>query len=369
VKAIGALLAVAFLAACSRSSTTSAEGGVTAPSATVAIQASAALGDAAPGLDAAILARTRVAPAEARRSRIAKFVEDPSLAGSTPTLEKHFPAASPAGFDVQSAELSVGKRRAILVSEAGKPTSQAAPIVVVVDEEGRVAWSKDHPIGGVLPPVGPLAIAAGPDGRVALAICDPPTKTAALRLWDDDGSPFADFQVLELDGCDALSLLYWPRRGWIVVAATAGSTRARLVTESGSLGWGRGLDLGARSRPGAIAAPSLAVDTDESFVLVQLVQPSATEGSAFHALAFRYDAQGSAIWAAAVDLGELPRQPVAGERATLRRLSPVGVHASVRGLLEVDVRPSGDVNRRREAAPLGVVGAEPQDATRGRAPP
>jgi hypothetical protein len=120
-----------------------------------------------------------------------------------------------------------------------------------------------------------------------------------------------------------------------------------LLTESGSLGWGRGLDLGVRSSPLAIAPASLAADTEETFVLVQAVQPSRVAGSPFHALAFRYDALGAAIWPAAVDLGELSRAPLPGERVALTPLEPAGVHATLRGVIDVSVRPSGDVTRGR----------------------
>src|SRR5262249_38723644 len=155
------------------------------------------------------------------------------------------------------AELTAAGRRIVLVMEAGKPTSDARPIALVIDDKSGVVWSKQRPIAGIMPPVGPIAIAPGPLGRVALAACDPPTSLVALRLWDDDGSPFADFQALTgVESCDALTLLYWPEHGWIVVAARPGVTRARLIKESGGPAWGDGLDLGVRSKPDLVAAPS-----------------------------------------------------------------------------------------------------------------
>ena len=289
------------------------------------------------------LAPTPTVPEEARRSRIVRFADDKALPAAA--LAKHFAGSQATSYDVQVAELGLGARRVILAAEAGKPTSDARPIVVVVDEVGSVAWMKDRPVAGILPPVGPVAIAAGPRGRVAIAACDPPTKTVALRLWDDDGSPFADFQTMEIESCEALSLLYWPRKGFVIVAVTTGLTRARFVTESGSLGWVQ--DVGARSRAEALAPASLACDTDDTFVLVQAVQPTAERRSPFHVLAFRYDFRGQPVWPAAIDIGELSRPLAPGERAALTQTPPAGVHVSLPGLLEADLKPSGDVSRAR----------------------
>ena len=294
---------------------------------------------------------TGVTPTEARRVRVAKLADEPAISSSKDAqalLDKHFAGAS-GPFDVQTAELTAAGRRALLVVSSGKPTSEARPYAIVVDDAGAVLWSKEHPVAGIMAPVGPIAIAAAPLGRVALAACDPPTSVVALRLWDDDGSPFADFQALSgIESCDALSLLYWPRQGWLIVTARAGVTRARLVKESGAPTWGDGLDLGVRSRAGAIAAPNIAADTEESFVLVQLAQPSAAEGSPFHALAFRYDTRGNPIWKAPVDLGQLPKAPVSGERVKLAPTSP-GVRVTLPSGVEVDLRPSGDFVTRPRA--------------------
>lgn len=302
---------------------------------------SASVGDAG-------FALAKVSPVEARRSRVAKLADEPALAGAASLLGAHFAGAA-GPFDVQIAELTAAGRRAALVAEAGKATSDARPIALVLDAAGAVLWSKERPVAGIMAPVGPVALAAAPLGRVALAVCDPPTSVVALRLFDDDGSPFADFQALSgVDSCDALSLLYWPGRGWILAAARPGETRARLVTESGALAWGDGLDLGVRPRAGSAAAPALAADTDDTFVLVQLAQPTAVEGSPFHALAFRYDARGAPIWRAAVDVGELEAPPRPGDRARLTPLDP-GVRVTLPSGAQAEVRPSGDVVSRRRA--------------------
>ncbi len=68
-----------------------------------------------------------------------------------------------------------------------------------------------------------------------MAACAPPTSSVALRLWDEDGSPFADFQALETKACDAVTLLYWPSHGWIIAIAAGAETRAQPVSEAGAL--------------------------------------------------------------------------------------------------------------------------------------
>ncbi|OJY28018.1 MAG: hypothetical protein BGO98_20865 [Myxococcales bacterium 68-20] len=350
---VAVILAALGSGACSRKEAASGAADAGTDAALVSMAADAAPAPSASAMQAASFpdagfALAKVTPTEARRVRVAKLDGDPALSGAKAILEGHF-AGVPGPFDVQTGALTAAGRRVVLVAEAGKPTSDARPIAFVLDDADRLVWSKEHPIAGIVAPVGPIAIAPGPRGRVALAACDPPTKLVALRLWDDDGSPFADFEAISgVESCDALSLLYWPGKGWIVVAAGVGATRARLLEEKGTPAWGDGLDLGVRSRPGAIAAPSLAADTDETFVLVQMAQPSAAPGSPFHALAFRYDTRGAPIWKAAADLGPLPKPPSAGERVKLGLTRP-GVRVTLPSGTEVDVRPSGDVIARPRA--------------------
>src|SRR5262249_7832491 len=95
--------------------------------------------------------------------------------------------------------------------------------------------------------------------------------------------------------------------GWAAVPRPPGRTARRSLPEPGTGAWGDGLDLGVRARAGEISQPSLAADTDDTFVLVQVARPTAEPGSPFHALAFRYDSRGASIWREAVDLGELSR--------------------------------------------------------------
>jgi hypothetical protein len=212
---------------------------------------------------------------------------------------------------------------------------------VATDASGVIAWTKDRPAVGITAPIGPMAIAAADAGRVALAICDPPTKRVALRIWDPDGSPFADFDAMDVEDCAAISLLYWPRRGFVIVTSRAGETRAQLVAVNGSLAWRRGVDLGSRTTTGAPA--SLAADGPDSFVLVQR-GPASGEDAREHALAFRFDANAGPLWASPVDLGELPRDRV-DERIPLTRPRGGVVRATVARQYDVEITSMGTVSR------------------------
>ncbi|HEY8075522.1 MAG TPA: hypothetical protein VIF62_15465 [Labilithrix sp.] len=253
--------------------------------------------------------RTHASPVEARHLRTAHLADEPLLAPNAAALRAHF-GGEPSRYGIDVAE--VGRRRALLVVDDTKPPSDATPIVLFTSDTGAPVWVKERPAAGILAPAGPLAIAPGPHGRVAFAAFDAPTSSVALRLWDEDGAPFADFSAMDADACDFLSVLYWPRVGWILVAVKAGATRAQLLRESGQLAWRRGIDIGARPRIPSRA--SLAIDTDDSFVLVERAQ---VDGDRDRVFAFRYDVSGNVLWPSPLDLGEtkLPR----GERVPLVR--------------------------------------------------
>lgn len=223
----------------------------------------------------------------------------PPDAGATSLLAAHFGAIPANQLETTSVELTSPGRRATLVKIAGKPTSEAKPFLYVSDEDGQhVLWSRERPVAGITPPVGPIALSSGPGDRVSIAACDPPTAIIALRVLDTDGAPFADFQAMTNETCEAVALAYWRRRGWLIAIARQGATRAQLVKENGSLAWPGGIDVGVRS----FAPPSLALDTDDTFLVTQIAQPTTEPGSPFHALVFRYDAEGTAIWKQATDI-------------------------------------------------------------------
>lgn len=278
---------------------------------------------------------------EARRSSVSHVAAAPLLAANVELLKKQFGGVLPASIGVQTTETTEALRRAVLVGAERKDGTLETPLLMVVDEKNAVLWSKDRPAAGIKPPVSAIAVASGPHGRFAIAVCDPPTSTVALRLWDDDGSPFADFSALETKTCDALTLLYWPGHGW-VIAAAGPETRAQLVTEDGGMAWGAGKTLGARWR--TTAPVTLAADSAASVVLVQYSQSPGIDRDADHALAFRYDAAGEPLWPAPTDLGAVRRIAPGQERITVLR-TPEGVlRASLAGGL-VEVRSNGETRR------------------------
>jgi len=280
---------------------------------------------------------------EARRSVVTRIEADPILSANADALRKQHGGALPAALAVQATDLGADRRRAIVVASERKDGTLENPMLFVVDEHGALLWSKERPVAGIKPPVGPLAVAAGPHGRFAMAVCDPPTSTVALRLWDGDGSPFADFSVLDAKACDAISLLYWPQHGWLVALAAGAETRAQLVTETGGIAWSPGRVLGARFR--TIAPVTLASDSPSSFVLVQYSQSPGVDRDVDHAVAFRYDANAQPLWPAPVDLGAVRRIVPGQERIALTRTSDGVLRAMLAGGLTVEIRSNGETRR------------------------
>ena len=276
---------------------------------------------------------------EARRSSVARAEAEPALAGNVELLKKQFGGVLPASFVMQATEITEAKQRAVLVGAERKDGTIDAPMVLLVDDQNKLLWSKERPAAGIKPPITSIAIAAGPEHRFAIAVCDPPTSTVALRLWDDDGSPFADFSALETKTCDALSLLYWPTHGWVIVAAGPTETRAQLVTDNGGMAWGTGKQLGA---PWRTTAPvTLAANTATTIVLVQYSQSPGVDRDADHALAFRYDDHGEPQWPAPVDLGAVRRVAPGQERITLTRTND-GVLRATLAAGQVELRSNGE---------------------------
>jgi len=150
---------------------------------------------------------------EARRGSVAAF--EPLLEKQRALLEGHFkgPVPFPLAFQVVTAGAA---RRAVLVQATG---GDARPLLWPLDGDGNVAWSKERPTGGVKPGVTEISLASGPEGHVCLAWCNAATDSVALRRWAEDGGAFADYDVLHVDSCSALSVLYWPGRGWVIAVA------------------------------------------------------------------------------------------------------------------------------------------------------
>jgi len=188
--------------------------------------------------------------AEAVKRPLDGFARDPALAPHAAVLKAHFGGATP--IVAQRVDLA-DHNAAWLVSAPGK---EPRPIVLVLDPAQKLLWTKEHPVGGIEPPVGDVTIAPRRDGGVALFACDPPTRLVAGRMWTADGGPFADYHVLDIDDCDALSALYWPGEGWLVVATSPEGSRAQILREAGTLAWAQAgveiadWDRGDRARRG-----------------------------------------------------------------------------------------------------------------------
>lgn len=299
---------------------------------------------AAPSAPRADVAGIASSGLEARRSIVTHIEADPILSANAEALRKQHGGAIPASFAVQATDLGADHRRAIIAGSARKDGTLENPMLFVVDERGTLLWSKERPVAGIKAPIGPLAISAGPHGRFALAACDPPTSTVAFRLWDADGSPFADFQVLEIKGCDALSLLYWPQRGWVIAVTSGPETRGQLVSDSGGRTWGAGRVLGARFR--TIAPVSLASDGRAGFFLVHYSQTPGADRDVDHAIAYRYDERAEPLWPMPVDLGAVRRVAPGQERITLTRSSDRNVlTAALIGGITIEIRSNGETRR------------------------
>lgn len=282
---------------------------------------------------------------EARRGTVAAF--EPLLEKNRAALEAHFKGPLPFPLAFQVAVAGAARRAVLLQATAG----DARPLVWLLDGEGAVVWSKERPTGGVKPGVTEVSIASGPDGHVCLAWCNAATDSVALRRWAEDGSAFADYDVLHVDSCSALSVLYWPGRGWVIAVAWPGGATFQLISENGALAWGRD----GTSLPWTFlaAAPvSLALDTLDSVMFFRLGQ-SGGPASAEYVFATRFSADGRPLWPGPLSLKRLDR-PVPdpairlivspGSDGTVRAELPGGSPAESRAAVEV--ASDGTVVRR-----------------------
>jgi hypothetical protein len=240
---------------------------------------------------------------ESRRSLLTRLSDDPALAAHEAVLREHFGGAVPSPLEVQSTPIG-GDRRAVLVYG---PARQRAPLILVLDGHGGVVWTKERPLAGTRQIVTEMVLAPGPRGEVALLWCDIPTQVVALRKWSWEGTVLADFQVAEVDVCEALSAVYWPARGWLAVASQGSAARAQLLDEHGRRAFGpSGTELPWQARPSAPV--SLVVDTDTSAMLFQ-VGDARREGGAVaegRLLGMRLDSVGTPLWEHPLEVGVAP---------------------------------------------------------------
>jgi hypothetical protein len=235
---------------------------------------------------------------EARRGALKSF--EPLIEKQRPALEAHFGEPSPLPLSFQAVSGGADGRAAVLLQAT---RGEARPLVWLVDGSGKVLWTKEHPTGGVKPGVSEISLAAGPDGHICLAWCNAATDSIALRRWAEDGSAFADYEVLHVDACSALSVLYWPRRGWIVAVAWPGGASFQLISENGALTWGRdGMSYPWTFR--SPAAVSLALDAIDSVMMFRLGQ-SGGPTSAEYIFATRFSVDGRPLWPGPMSLKRL----------------------------------------------------------------
>jgi hypothetical protein len=215
---------------------------------------------------------------------------DPLLSRHRAKLEAHFGAPPPFPLAYQVVAVENGKAAVLLQATRGEPR----PLVWLLTAAGDLVWEKEHPMGGVKPGASEPALTPGPDGHVCLAWCNASTESIAFRRWAEDGGAFADYDALHVEACDALSVLYWPRRGWVLgVAAPTGAT-LELINDNGERAWGNdGLSL-----PWTWDGPaplSLALDTPDSMLLFRLGR-SGSAGSGEYLFASRWSADGRPMW-------------------------------------------------------------------------
>jgi hypothetical protein len=282
---------------------------------------------------------------EARRGTAHAF--EPVMEQQRAALDAHFkePTPFPLAFQVVSA--GVGRHAVLLQATR----DEARPFIWLLDEAGNTVWTKERPTGGVKPGITEISLASGPDGHVCLAWCNAASESVALRRWAEDGGAFADYDVIHVDACSALSVVYWPRRGWLVSVAGPGGATFELISENGALRWGRdGVSLPWTFR--AAAPLSLSLDTPDSVMFFRLGQ-SGGPASAEYVFASRYSVEGRPLWPGPLSLKRLPapvRDPAIrlllapGPEGTIRAELPAVVSGGPEDVV-LDVASDGAVAR------------------------
>ena len=339
-----ALAALASLGACARNSANGADAGGDALAllgveASAPSSASASSASGAPSSSGAVAGDIDAGPSlapgpsgEAARAEVPRLDAD-ALATQLELVKKHFGAAA-GPFVLQRTGATAG-RHMVLVSSR----DESDPMLLAFDGD-KLLWSKERPTAGMIPPTVNLALTAHPAGGATLFAYDVPTKIVAARVWEADGAPFADFQVMKVDACDDLSAARWPTRGWVVTCAWLGGARAQLLREDGTMAWRRdGVDVGAAWR--TPAPLSIGFDGPDGVFLVQYgdVRPGPPGD---HVVATRYDAKGRPTWAAPLDLGPVTRVARTREHVPMATVpGGGGVRVEVTRGIVVDVDSSG----------------------------
>ena len=286
--------------------------------------------------------------AEAKRGRL-EPASDPRVAQARGLVSAHFGGKLPAELSYQSVSLEHG---AVALLLDGK-TAASGPLLLALGPHHKVLWTRKRPLAGIVPGTHAVTLSRGPRGDVALFWFNEPSATVATRMWDVEGGLLMDAQVMETDSCEALSVFFWPHRGWVVVAARQSSLLVQLLGENGDRDFGaRGRTIATRWR--AAAPVSIVADTPDSVMLFHLgylaLSPNPTSGD--HLFAHRYDAHGVPLWRGPLDAGRLPaRVHDESVRVAVRHTAPGRVLASLPaqvagGHFEVEVRSTGTADLR-----------------------
>jgi hypothetical protein len=198
---------------------------------------------------------TTAAPAEAQRKTLRSAADDPAFyANRNFFAQKYGGARLPLPLSLQAVPLPRG-RRALLVT--GQGAALEKPLVVVVEGDHSIAWSKDRPLVGSRELARELTLTRGSRGEVLLFWYDEPTKILAAREWTHDGGIFADYAVLSSEGCDSVAVLHWPGHGWVAALVDSAALRCQLLSEEGKRMWpGEGVQVPWSADAGPSARPA-----------------------------------------------------------------------------------------------------------------
>lgn len=258
-----------------------------------------------------------VPAAEPLRKVVSKVDDEPRLARQRDAILGFFKDEVPLPLDAHFEALP-GSRQAILLQ--GKK-DRSRPFVMVIDANGTRAWTKDMPLAGIVPGVRDIAVVRGAESAVGIAFCDSTGQRAALRMWNEDGSINADFEVMEVPHCDQISAIFVPGIGHVI--GSTGETTARLgmIAANGMRAWDpTGVPLPWTAMAGT--ALSIAVDSENSFVVVgiDIAEKEKRRPNDGAILAMRYDFQGRELWRSPVNLG--PRKGRTMDRVRVSVVAP-----------------------------------------------
>jgi hypothetical protein len=193
--------------------------------------------------------------AEAQRKTLRSAADDPAFyANRNFFAEKYGSARLPLPLSLQTVPLPRG-RRALLVT--GQGAALEKPLIVVVEGDHSIAWSKDRPLAGTREIARELTLTRGSRGEVLLFWYDEPTKVLAAREWTHEGGIFADYAVLSSESCDSVAVLHWPGHGWVAALVDSAALRCQLLSEQGKRMWsGEGVEVRWSADGGPNARPA-----------------------------------------------------------------------------------------------------------------